>query len=100
MRFAVAVPLIVAGGLAFPALAQSAGPSAASPAKDVSSAVANTNASQHQPQVSNPEADAALAIAIRQREAQERMLQMACKAGDTSKCQMANASTTAKTPSP
>ena len=107
MRTALVIPLILACGLAGPALAQPAAAPAANPVQVASNATlvanagaANTGATQTQAKPANPDADAALAIAIRQREAQERMAQMACNAGDTSKCQAANAPTTAKTPSP
>ena len=101
MRIALIASLILACGLATPVLAQSA--PAADHGKDASSAAPAPKTEDQAParvQASNPEADAALAIAIRQREARERLLQMACAAGDTSKCQPANASTTASTPSP
>ena len=104
MRLALALFLTLA--CALPAAAQpAAGPAAdRAPAVAQAATPAKTETGQRTaPAVvasNNPEADAALAVAIRQREAQERLLQMACAAGDTSKCQPANASTTARTPSP
>jgi hypothetical protein len=104
MRTTFAIPLILAFGLAGAAAAQPSTPSADNHAQTISTAGSpqKTEATPDQPrsQAENPEAAAALLIAIRHREDLERMTKIACAAGDTSKCQAPKASDAARSPSP
>ena len=103
MRPIVALTLVLACGIAGPSLAQSPPqpPADTSHVQTVSTAnAAPTPAQLHAKEVEESAA-AALAMSIRAREAEEqRIARYACAAGDTAKCQPANAPTTAKTPSP
>jgi hypothetical protein len=103
MRIAFAVPLILVCGLASAAMAQASAQSADNHAQTVSTAASqDPTAARSEPkaQAENPEAAAALAMAIRQREAQERRIaQYACAAGDTSKCPAGDAPRSAGSPS-
>ncbi|HEX2816853.1 MAG TPA: hypothetical protein VHN39_10675 [Phenylobacterium sp.] len=99
MRIALAFPLILALGLAGAAGAQPAASLADSHAQTVSTAVSLQKAEpvslQARAQPENPEAAAALLIAIRHAKDLERMAKLACAAGDTSKCQAPKAATSA-----
>ena len=92
MRIITTVALIVGLGVVDAAMAQPAAPQEKAPAPPAAA----------QPKSSNEQADAALAMSIRmQREQDERIARIACAAGDKDKCaQLANASTTPRTPSP
>ena len=103
MRAAFALPLILAFGLAGPALAQSPPQPADSHVQNVSTSSSESAPTPAQLRAKEQEegAAAALAMSIRAREAEEqRIARYACAAGDASKCQPTNAPTTAKTPSP
>lgn len=105
MRIAFAIPLTLVCGLALPAQAQSAQPSADSHAQTVSTAATKPDAAppeaQKRSQEQEDQAAAALAMSIRRHEIEEqRIARIACAAGDASKCQAANAPTTASTPAP
>lgn len=99
MRLVFALPLILACGLAAPALAQPAAPTASSTAATGSKVDAVQTPAK--PNARDQDAAAALAMAIRQHEAEEqRIARVACAAGDTAKCQLVKVDTTAKTSSP
>ena len=106
MRITFAIPMILACGLALPAAAQPAAQPAdgrvqtASATAPPASAEAGPTAAQRAKE-QEESAAAALAMSIRQREIEERRIaKYACLAGDTSKCQAADASADGKTPSP
>jgi hypothetical protein len=105
MRIAFAVPLILVCGLASAAVAQTSASQTSAQSADNHVQTVSTAASQAAPtepkaQTDNPEAAAALAMAIRQQEAQDRRIaQYACASGDTSKCPAGDAPRSAGSPS-
>ncbi len=90
MRIAFAVPLILVLGLAGAAVGQPSAPSVDRHIQNASTTEApqkmTPNLAHATAQSENPEAAAALLIAVRHRENLERIAKLACAAGDTSKC--------------
>jgi hypothetical protein len=103
MRTTFTIPLILAAGLAGAAAAQPSTPAADSHAQSVSTAAPSQRTeaapAQSKAQSENPEAAAALVIAVRHAEDLERMARLACAAGDTSKCQAPMPADAARSPS-
>jgi hypothetical protein len=103
MRIALALPLILALGFAGAATAEPSRPPTNGPAQTVSTVPTpqkpEAASVQSTAQSENPEAAAALLIAVRHAEDLERMAKLACAAGDSSKCPAPKAAAAAPSPS-
>ena len=106
MRAIFALPLVLAGGVAGAALAQSAPQPADARVQTISTAAAPAEPARVPVAVTAHDkseedaAAAALAMSIRHRQAEEaRIARYACAAGDASKCEAANAQASAGSPS-
>ncbi len=99
MRIALVASVVLVCGIALPAFAQPAPPSA--PPVAATGAKVDAVQARSKPPEDQEATAAALAMAIRQHDIEEqRIARIACAAGDTAKCQLVKADTTSKTPSP